>query len=86
MKVETTVHEYAEERPVEIVNLNKEQRLRYGKEPECVLSDVVYNAYMEERLVILAKNEGGCNCTEVDLIELLTWVKNNIPDVWNKIC
>ncbi len=33
------------------------------------------------RLAIHAKNEAGCNCTEVDLLELLAWVKAHRPDL-----
>ncbi len=33
------------------------------------------------RLAIRALNEAGYNCTEVDLLELLAWVKANRPDL-----
>jgi len=33
------------------------------------------------RLVIQALNEAGHNCTEVDLLEVLAWVKANRPDL-----
>jgi hypothetical protein len=33
------------------------------------------------RLAIKALNEAGHNCTEVDLLELLAWVKANRPDL-----
>ena len=33
------------------------------------------------RLAIKALNEAGYNCTEVDLLELLAWVKANRPDL-----
>lgn len=33
------------------------------------------------RLVIKALNEAGRNCTEVDLLEVLAWVKANRPDL-----
>lgn len=29
------------------------------------------------RIVIKALNEGGYNCTQVDLLQLLDWVENN---------
>jgi hypothetical protein len=35
--------------------------------------------------VITAYNEGHQNCTIVDLIDLLQYVKNEMPDVWNII-
>ena len=33
------------------------------------------------RLVIEALNDGGYNCTKVDLLQLLAWVKANRPDL-----
>lgn len=33
------------------------------------------------RLVLRARNEGGHNATEVDLLELIAWLKNNRPDL-----
>ena len=33
------------------------------------------------RLAIKALNEAGYNCTEVDLLEVLAWVKANRPDL-----
>lgn len=33
------------------------------------------------RWVVLAKNEGGCNCTEVDVIEMVDWLWKNRPDL-----
>ena len=35
--------------------------------------------------IIEALNEGGHNCTQVDLRELLGWIKKNRPDIWNNI-
>lgn len=32
-------------------------------------------------LVIRALNEGGYNCTEVDLLHLINWVKENMPEL-----
>ena len=32
-------------------------------------------------LVIKARNEGGYNCTEVDLLELIAWLKEHRPDL-----
>ena len=31
------------------------------------------------RVVIKAFNEGGFNCTEVDLFELISWIRLNMP-------
>lgn len=37
------------------------------------------------RLVVRAYNEGKYNFTQVDLVELLTWVKKNLPAIWEEI-
>ena len=33
------------------------------------------------RLIVRALNEAGYNCTEIDLLQLLEWVKANRPDL-----
>jgi hypothetical protein len=35
------------------------------------------------RLVIQAFNEGGHNCTQVDLLHLIKWLRNNRPELLN---
>lgn len=37
------------------------------------------------RIIIEALNEGGCNLTQVDLIKLLAWVKENRREIWDSI-
>jgi hypothetical protein len=37
-----------------------------------------------KRPIILAFNEGGCNATAVDLIDVIQWVKANRPELLNK--
>ena len=37
------------------------------------------------RLSIVAFNESGHNATYVDLVQLLSWVKRNEPDLWSSI-
>jgi hypothetical protein len=37
------------------------------------------------RLVVGATNEGGYNGTEVDLLELLHFVHNNMPEIWQQV-
>jgi hypothetical protein len=37
------------------------------------------------RLIVSARNEAGCNGTLVDLIDVLKFVKENMPDLWNSI-
>jgi len=35
------------------------------------------------RLAITAINQGGYDSTAVDLLDLLGWIKNNRPDLWD---
>ena len=35
----------------------------------------------EKRLVVVATNQGGYDDTEVDLLDLIVWVKQNRPDL-----
>lgn len=37
--------------------------------------------YYRNRMAIKAYNEGGCNCTAVDLLDVITWVKKNMPEL-----
>ena len=37
--------------------------------------------YEKGRPVVLAKNEAGHCCTRVDLIQLLEWVRDNMPEL-----
>ena len=39
----------------------------------------------EQRHVIRAYNQGGHDCTGVDLVDLLRWVKKEMPALWNRI-
>lgn len=34
-----------------------------------------------ERLVVKARNEAGFNCTQVDLLDLLAWVRKHRPEL-----
>ena len=57
-----------------------------GYEVRLVETTGAYDGISKERpgagrLVILALNEAGHNCTEVDLLELLAWVKAHRPDL-----
>jgi hypothetical protein len=61
----TGVTEYGEEMPVVL----------------CRTSGMFLSNKGKGRLVIKAMNEGGCNCTEVDLIELIQWLKINKPEL-----
>jgi hypothetical protein len=35
--------------------------------------------YVDDRYVIYAVNEGGHNCTMVDLLDVLEWVHKTLP-------
>lgn len=39
------------------------------------------NPELTDRPVILAVNEGGHNCVEVDLLDVIDWVKENRPEL-----
>ena len=39
----------------------------------------------EKRYVIVAHNEGGCNCTLVDLVDVLNYVKENLPELLEQL-
>jgi len=77
--MENNIREYAEEYPVEIRQLEPE----YGEKYKSTLTPNVYESYKNKRWVVIAKNEGGYNCTEVDLLDLLNFVKKQMPELWN---
>lgn len=62
------VREYSECDPVEI---NLEVFSRSG----------IPLAIDKRRIVIHAKNEGGCSSTNVDLLDLIGWLKKNRPEL-----
>jgi len=41
----------------------------------------VYLDEEKNRLVICAINEGGFNCTLVDIEDLINWLRENRPDI-----
>ena len=51
----------------------------YGEEDE------VWLGWEDGRYTIEANCEGGFAGTAVDLVQLLTWVKANMPDVWGSV-
>ena len=74
--METNIREYCEEYPVEI------KQLKESDEKDLLDKDsLYYEACMDGRYVIVAVNEGGYNSTEVDLVDLLHYVKNNLPEL-----
>jgi hypothetical protein len=62
----TDIREYGEGKVVEII----EHDGYYYNRPET-----------KGRLVIIALNEGGHNSTEVDLLDVIEWVKKNKPEL-----
>lgn len=67
------VREYAENYDVFLRHLTEEDAdfaRRLGDLPE-----------EPGREVIVAYNEGGFNCTEVDLLDLIDWLKANRPEL-----
>jgi hypothetical protein len=64
------VREYGEGYPVELSMITPEK-------------DVCLPFEIEEgdRLVLRAFNEGHCNCTEIDLLDLIQWLKGYHPDL-----
>lgn len=65
------VQEYAEGMPVYLTKTDGIYAYGVNKE----------NWKGNGRLVIKAFNEAGCNITEVDLIQLIEWVKENKPEI-----
>lgn len=49
----------------------------YGEGAEVTLEADEKNG----RLCIVASNECGFNCTAVDLLDLIAWLKSNRPDL-----
>lgn len=37
------------------------------------------------RIVVKAYSECGYASTEIDLLELLTYIKHKLPEIWNKV-
>lgn len=68
----TEIREYAEEYPVQIRLLKEVSEIKG------------FNKGLG-RYVIIAENEGGYNCTSVDLLDVLEWVKKHKPELLEKI-
>lgn len=51
----------------------------YVERSSVELVTIVDDETREERVVILATNEGGYNSTQVDLLDLLKWLNKNLP-------
>ena len=69
------IREYNEEMPVSIERLNPNDNHK-GADKE---------AYESARYIIVALNESGCNSTEVDLIDVLKFVKAELPEIWEVV-
>ena len=65
------VREYAEGYAVKLVTTSGSFD---GRKPECDWPG-------HGRIAVRAMNEGGCACTEIDLLDLISWVKANRPDM-----
>lgn len=63
------VTEYCEGMPVHLLESTKDP----------------YTFKLIDRWVIQAANEGGHNSTEVDLVDLLLWLKKNKPDLLKEV-
>lgn len=71
------VREYGEGYPVYLINeVFTEDRVKWQSEE--IKSTLQLN---EVRLVLYARNEGGNNCTGVDLLDVIKWVKENKPEL-----
>ena len=46
------------------------------------MSPETCRAHTDRLWVVKAFNEGGCNSTEVDLMELLRFVRGEMPELW----
>lgn len=79
--METDIHEYCEEMGVEIKQLIPEE----GERDKDVISERLYQGHIKSRWVVEAYNESGCNSTKIDLIDLLKYIKINMPDLWNSV-
>ena len=42
-----------------------------------------YNQLTEQRIIVRAYNECGHCCTEIDLLDLIAWIKKNKPNLLN---
>ena len=76
--MKTDIHEYWERLPVEIYRLKPEEGERYKR----IISPEAYQAHIERRWVIQGLNEGGSNGIEIDLVDLLHFVKKELPELW----
>lgn len=72
------VHEYAEMLPVSLVPAEKYKKAhdrwlqRYPEE---------YKSLQDSDYIVVARNEAGCNCTMVNLREVIEWVRKHKPEL-----
>lgn len=69
------VREYSEGEPVYLSKLKKDTY--WDGKPE----EEIWGSKLNGREVIVASNEGGYNCTQIDLLGLVEWLKNNRPEL-----
>lgn len=77
----TSIREWGEGMGVEIGQLAPESVDHYRS----VMQDEEIKAHLDKRWVIKAFNEAGFNSTEVDLIDLLVYVRKEMPNIWERI-
>jgi len=72
--METEIREYNEEMEVEVGFLKLDESIKPYESGRDILRKT-------GRWIIMAKNEEGRNYTEVDLLDLIDWVKKNKPEL-----
>lgn len=72
----TNIKEYNEGYGVEIIEHDGDPVGIWGPDPT-----KLEHPERKGRLVIGALNEGGYNSTQVDLLDVIAWVKENRPDL-----
>lgn len=77
MSDQPEIREYSEEMPVAIERLEPQETYSSAN---CEWSR---RAHDERREVVIAHNEGGFNCTQVDLGDLIEWCRRNRPELFN---
>jgi len=83
--MKTDVTEYGEGFDVEIHQLDPEEAERASRHVAGDYAEQFYRAYKNRNWIVCARNEGGFNGTEVDLVELLRFVKKRLPEIWDSV-
>jgi hypothetical protein len=75
-KVMEGVQEYGSNRPVELIT-GKDFREQHGTDYLDDEEKKLIESIQPDDLIICATNEGGFNCTEVNLTQVMEWLKAN---------